>query len=164
MTVHGLPSSLSLSHTHTHYFCRTKILLYHSYNISSHHIYFNTLHNNHTFTFNCYLLQLYCPNGISPMGNSDCLTRRKPAATESRYSTYDAWWVFQRCFHNPPTSDTDIDYGICNVRTDVNACDCTQECTNTVRESALKVDSWRKIPCRTEESNLRQRRAGPILY
>ena len=31
-------------------------------------------------------------------------------------------------------------------------------------ESALKADSWRKIPCRTGESNLRQRRAGPMLY
>ena len=37
--------------------------------------------------------------------------------------------------------------------------------TDTLRESALKVDSGRKIPCRTWESNLRQRcRAGPMLY
>ena len=33
-----------------------------------------------------------------------------------------------------------------------------------VTESALKVDSERKIPCRTGESNLRQRRAGTTLY
>ena len=33
-----------------------------------------------------------------------------------------------------------------------------------VRESALKVGSGKKIPCRTGESNLRQRRAGPTLY
>ena len=33
-----------------------------------------------------------------------------------------------------------------------------------VRESAPKVDSRRKIPCRTGESNLRQQRDGPILY
>ena len=33
-----------------------------------------------------------------------------------------------------------------------------------VEESALKVDSGRKIPCRTGESNLRRRRAGPMLY
>ena len=33
-----------------------------------------------------------------------------------------------------------------------------------VRESALKVDPGRKIPCRTGESNLRQRRDGPMLY
>ena len=35
--------------------------------------------------------------------------------------------------------------------------------TDTVRESALKVDSGRKIPCRTLESNLCQRRTGPTL-
>ena len=38
-----------------------------------------------------------------------------------------------------------MDYGIFNVRTDVNACDCTRECTDTVRESALK-DNWEKNP------------------
>ena len=37
-------------------------------------------------------------------------------------------------------------------------------CRDTVRESALKVDSGRKIPCRTGESNLRQLRASPMLY
>ena len=37
-------------------------------------------------------------------------------------------------------------------------------CTDTVRESALKVDSGRKIPCRTRESNLRRQRAGLMLY
>ena len=34
--------------------------------------------------------------------------------------------------------------GIFDVRTDVDACDCT------VRESALEVDSGRKIPCEKE--------------
>ena len=33
-----------------------------------------------------------------------------------------------------------------------------------LRESALKVDSGRKIPCRTGESNLRRRCDGPMLY
>ena len=33
-----------------------------------------------------------------------------------------------------------------------------------VRESSLKVDSGRKIPCRTRESNLRQQCDGPLLY
>ena len=37
-------------------------------------------------------------------------------------------------------------------------------CTDTVRESAQKVDSGRKIPCRPGESNLRQRLAGPMFY
>ena len=36
--------------------------------------------------------------------------------------------------------------------------------TGTVRVSVLKVNSGRKIPCRTRESNLRQRHDGPILY
>ena len=33
-----------------------------------------------------------------------------------------------------------MDYVIFNVYTDVNACNCTRGCTDTVRESALKVD------------------------
>ena len=37
-------------------------------------------------------------------------------------------------------------------------------CVNTVRESALTVVTGRKIPCPTGESNLGQRRAGPVLY
>ena len=57
-----------------------------------------------------------------------------------------------------------MDYGFFNVHTDVNACDCARGCTDTVRESALKVNSGRKIPYRTGESNLRQRRAGTMLY
>ena len=64
--------------------------------------------------------------------------------------------------HNP--SNSDIDYRIFNVSSDVTACGCTRGCTDTVRVSVLKVDSGRKIPCRTEESNLPQRRAGPTLY
>ena len=64
-------------------------------------------------------------------------------------------------FPNPPTSD--MDYRICNVRTNVNACNFTWGFTNTVRESAIKVDSGRKIPRRTGESNLSWWRAGPTL-
>ena len=81
------------------------------------------------------ILQLYCLDGISPMGTSGWLLRGKPAATESRYPTYSACWVFL-CFLNPPNFD--MDYRIFNVRTDVNACDCTGGCADTVRESALK--------------------------
>ena len=65
-------------------------------------------------------------------------------------------------FHSPPNSDQD--YRIFNMRTDVNACDCLRRCTDTIRECALKVDSWRKIPCCTRKLNLRWRRAGPMLY
>ena len=47
-----------------------------------------------------------------------------------------------KCFHNPPNSG--MDCMIFHVRTDVNACDCTRECMDTVRESALNVDSRRE--------------------
>ena len=57
-----------------------------------------------------------------------------------------------------------MDNRIFNVQTDVNARNCTQGCTDTVRESALKADSGRKIPCRTRESNLCQQHADPMLY
>ena len=54
--------------------------------------------------------------------------------------------------------------GIFNVWTDVHAHDCTWECTNTVRESTLKVNSGIKIPRCTRESNLLQQRASLTLY
>ena len=37
-------------------------------------------------------------------------------------------------------------------------------CMDAVGDSALKFDSERKMACRTGESNLRHRRAGPTLY
>ena len=40
------------------------------------------------------------------------------------------------------------------MRTDANARDCTWRCMDTVRESTLKVDSGRKVPCHTRELNL----------
>ena len=66
------------------------------------------------------------------------------------------------CFNIPPNSD--MDYRVFNVHTDVNAYDCTRGYTDTVRESELKVDSGRKILCCSRESNLHQWRAGPTLY
>ena len=42
------------------------------------------------------------------------------------------------CLHIPPNFD--MDHRIFNVRTYVNACGCTRRCTDTVRESAQKVD------------------------
>ena len=57
-----------------------------------------------------------------------------------------------------------MDYGIFNMCTDVNACDCTRGCTDDVRESALKVDSGSKIPCGTEKLNLCWQHASPMLY
>ena len=104
------------------------------------------------------------PIGISPVGNSGCLPRGKPAATQSRYPTYGACCLVFQCLHNPPNSD--VDYGIFNVRTK-GKCNAIAhgggDVRTHVRESALKVDSTSKIPCRTGESNLRRRRAGPML-
>ena len=80
------------------------------------------------------------------MGNSGCFPREKPASTESRYQTYGACRVFQS-FLNPPNFDTD--HRILNGRTDVNACGWSLGFTDTGRESALEVDSERKIPRRT---------------
>ena len=95
------------------------------------------------------------------MGNSGCFPRGKPVATESRNPTYCACWVF-KCFHNLPNSD--MVFRIFNLCTNVNACGCTQGCTDTVRESAPKAASGRKISCHTGEPNLPQRRAGTTLY
>ena len=89
------------------------------------------------------ILQLYGSNKISPMGNSGCLPKRKPAATELCYPTYSACWEFKH-FHDPLNSD--VDYGIFNVCRDVNACNyCSWGCTLFLRKSALKVD-WEKNP------------------
>ena len=60
--------------------------------------------------------------------------------------------------------NSNMDYRIFYVRTDFNACKYTRRFTDTLGESALKIDSRRKLPCRTEESNLHQQRAGPTLY
>ena len=46
--------------------------------------------------------------------------------------------------------------GTVDVRTAVDACDCTHGgCADTVRESALEVDLEREIPCRIGDSNPR---------
>ena len=50
------------------------------------------------------------------------------------------------------------------MHTDVNEYDSTRGCENTIKESALKVYSDRKISCGISELNLHQWRAGPTLY
>ena len=99
---------------------------------------------NKTKENNNFFLQLCCPHAISPMAHSGCLSR-KSQLRQSRATKPIAHAVFnflKQCFHNPPNSD--MDNGIFNVHTDVNACDCTRGCTDTIRESALKVDSRKK--------------------
>ena len=46
---------------------------------------------------------------------------------------------------------------------DVNACDSTWGVWTHARESAMKIVSGRKIPCRTGELNLRKQHDGPML-
>ena len=55
------------------------------------------------------------------MGNSGSFPRRKPAATESRFPTYGACMMG---VGDPP--DSDVDYRMFNVRTDINAYGCTR--------------------------------------
>ena len=47
-----------------------------------------------------FFVTTFYPSGFSPMKYSGSFPWGKPAATESRYPTYGACWVFQ-CFHNP---------------------------------------------------------------
>ena len=101
-------------------------------------------------------LQLYCPNGISPVGNSGCLPRGKPATQPTVHAGCFSVSIVHR------TLTWTSGFSTC---TQLFMHAIAQGGARThVRESALKVDSGRKIPCRTGESNLRQQRASPILY
>ena len=95
------------------------------------------------------------------VGNSGLVSLGKPAATESCYPTYSLCWVF-KSFHNPPNSD--MNYRVFNMHTDVCMRFSLGGCTDTIRESAVKVDSGRKILCHSGESNLCQRHGGLMLY
>ena len=105
-------------------------------------------------------------NGIVPMGSfsweiqvafpGKSQLRQIRATQPTVHAGYFSVSIFHRTLN--------MDYRSFNVRTDVNVCDCTRGCTDIVKESAPKVDSGRKIPCHTGESNLRQRRAGLMLY
>ena len=75
--------------------------------------------------FSPYFLQLYCPNGISPMGKWGYFPQEKPAVTGLRYPTYGACWLF--CCLNKPLN-SGMDYQIFNLHIDVNACDFTGWC------------------------------------
>ena len=111
-----------------------------------------------TFTL---LSQLYCLNGISPIKISGCLPRGKPAATGSRYPTYGhAGCLSVSVIHRTLTWTT----GFLTCTQMLMHAIAQGGCTDTARESALKVDSGKKNPCRIGESNLHQRRDGLMLY
>ena len=89
-----------------------------------------------------------------------CFLRGKRAATESRYSTYGACLVFISIINRPLIWTTcSLTCAQMLMHAIARGCLRTHE-----RESAPNVDSGRKIPCRTGESNLRQRCDGPMLY
>ena len=81
------------------------------------------------YTFFFYFLQLYCLNGISPMGKSGCFFPGKASSRQIRATqpTARAGYFSASIIHQ----NSDIDYRNFNVRTDVNACDCTWGCTDT---------------------------------
>ena len=99
-----------------------------------------------------------------PCGNSGRLIRVRPQQPqEQRYPFLTVRAVFS-CVQTKIWLSM---LGIFNVRTDVNARDCTQSgCTDTARESALKVDSGereRKKKSLVAPGN-NQRRAGSTLH
>ena len=77
------------------------------------------------------------------------------------FVAYGACWVCL-CCHNPLNSD--MDYGIFILPTDVNACNCTWGCTDTEKESALKVDSGKKPPCRTRKLTVTVQCSNQLNY
>ena len=108
--------------------------------------------------FKFYFNNFIVPMGFLPWGIRAVFPRE--GQLRQSHATQPA--VHAGCFHNPPNSY--MDYRIFNMCIDVNACDYTRGCMDTVRESMLKVDSGRKIPCRTRELNLHWQCAGLMLY
>ena len=95
------------------------------------------------------------------MRNSGCFPLGKASYSLANKPTIHAGCFSVSTIHRTPNMNSSI----FNVRIHITTYDCTRRCRDTVRESSLKVDFRRKKnPCRTGESNLRQRRAGPMLY
>ena len=93
------------------------------------------------FFYNCIV-----PLGFLPTGNSGCY----PREGQLRQSRVTLPAVPAGCFSVSIIHRTRTwTIGSLNVCTDVNACGCTRGCTDTVKESALKVDSGRTIPDRS---------------
>ena len=110
-----------------------------------------------SFLFHLYIfLQLYCPIGISPRGNSGYFLQGKPATQPT---------VHAGCFSVPIIHQT--------LTQTAESLACAQVLMHAIahggvqtlfREFALKVDSGTKIPCHSRESNLHQWHVGPMLY
>ena len=107
-------------------------------------------------------LQPYYPNMISLMG----ISARLPQGSQLRQSRATQPTVHPGCLsvsiiHRSPTWTTGP---LTCAQMSMHAIARGGVGTHLRKESALKVDPERKIPCRTGESNLCQRRAGPTLY
>ena len=96
------------------------------------------------------------------MGYSGRFPQGKPSVTGSRYPAYGtAGCLSVSILHRTLTWTTESS----TCAKTFNACDRTQGCADTERESALKVDSGQKKSLAAlEKWKLRQRRAGPTLY
>ena len=108
-------------------------------------------------------LKEHCSIGISPMGNSG---RFPPGKSQLRQSRATQPQLHAGCFsvsiiHRTLTRTT----GSLTCAQMLMHAIAHGRWTDTIEESVLKVDSRgeKKIPCRTGESNLRQRRADPTL-
>ena len=123
---------------------------------------YKNLHLRNLYCFFCFFFTFY--NCIVQMGFPPWKIRvafpGESQLRQSRYPTYCACWVFVSIIHRTLTWTT-------------GSLTCAQMLMHAiahggvrthVREPAVKVDSGRKILCRTGESNLRQRCAGPALY
>ena len=88
------------------------------------------------------------------MENAGCIPQGHRAATESRYPNYGG--CFSVCvIHRTLT---------CTIGP-LTSAQMLKHAYGVVRESALKVDSVKQIPCRAGESNLRPRGLSvPTLY
>ena len=118
-----------------------------------------------------FLSVLHCPK-LGPGGLKACtspdvvfpplllllLSTEWPQSSSWLFCCYHVCWVCL-CCHNLLNSD--MDYRIFIMCTDVSACDCTLGCMDTERESALQADSVKKIPCCIMVSNLCQQHDGP---
>ena len=114
------------------------------------------------FYFLIFLITFYnciVQTGISPMGNSAFSGKIQLRQSRTTQPT-----VHARCFS--------VSIIHRNLTWTTVSLTCAQMLMHAiayggvrkhVRESSLKVDSWRKIPCRTGESNLRQQCDGPML-
>ena len=86
----------------------------------------------HFFTFyTCIVQMVFLPWEIQ------VYFPRESKLQQLHYPTYGACWVLW-CFHNPLNSD--FDYGIFNVLTDINPWNCIQECTDTRKR--VCTESW----------------------